>query len=164
MEHGANRPGDDDVGGPEPPFGVRADRGWSQRAGFSLWLDVGRDDHGNDAWRARIYHEETGDETVVGSAFVGELLTWILPRLGPARAPGQRPEATDVRPPWPTAGLSVDVGQIRVVGRSNDAPTDREHIRVEAELVVVGRTNLQTLLGAAMLRSVLGVDPQEPDA
>lgn len=162
MDHGANRSGDDDVGNPEPHRGDRAEYGWSQRAGFSLWLDVGRDDHGDDAWRARIYHEETGDETVVGSAFVGELLTWVLPRLDPGRPPGQRQGAADSGSPWRTAGLSVDLAQVRVVERHNDAETDGEHIRVEAELVVRGMTNLQTLLGAAVLRSALGADPPEP--
>ena len=164
MDHAANRPGDDDVGDAGPSHGARANDEWSQRAGFSLWLDVGHDDHGNDTWRARIYHEETGEETVVGSAFVGELLTWMLPRVGVDTPPGRRRAEADDRPPLPTAGLSVDVAEIRIVGRRNDAATDREHLRLEAELVVRGMTNLQTLLGAAMLRSALGGDLKEPDA
>jgi hypothetical protein len=156
VHHGATRPGDDDAADDETRSSPSASSNddWSQRAGFSVWLDVRTDDHGKEAWKARIYHEETGEETVVDSESVGGWPTWLLSRIGLDRPPSPQRAATG-EPPITTASLSVDVAQVHLIGSENDGVTDREHIRIEADIVVQGMTNLHRVLGAALLRATM---------
>jgi hypothetical protein len=64
---------------------------WQQRAGFSVFFDVespGRDRPGDPRRRTRLYHEETGDESVFPGWGPTDWVSWMLARLAGEPTPG----------------------------------------------------------------------------
>ena len=51
---------------------------WRQHAGFSLFFDYTMDESGQQIWQTRVYHEESGEETVVPGVKTADWVDLIL--------------------------------------------------------------------------------------
>lgn len=119
---------------------------WQQHAGFSVFFDSVAGDAGGPVWRARLYHEETGDETTMPGGVRSDWVQWIIDRAGP-----DLPEVGGAG----TGALSVEVLSARIV--AGPAIDDNvENLQVEAELRVSG---LSTLHQATVIEVVFGTRP-----
>lgn len=124
---------------------------WRQHAGFSVFFDSVAGDAGGPVWRARLYHEETGDETTMPGGVLSDWVRWIVDRAGPV------PDLSDVGGAG-TGTLSVEVLSARIVaGPAID--DDIENLRVEAELRVSGLSALRWALPATVIEVVFGTRP-----
>jgi hypothetical protein len=58
---------------PSPPT-------WRQHAGFSMFFDYVIDEHGEQVWQTRVYHDESGEERLVPGIETAQWVNWILER------------------------------------------------------------------------------------
>jgi hypothetical protein len=135
---------------PPGPADAISDR-WRQRAGFSVFFDVrspGRGGPGDRRQRTRLYHEETGDETMLPGWGPTEWVKWVLDRLSAARPPSEPAgEAASV--------VSMEIVDARVV--ADPAPGARgDAVAVELRLRVSGMAELNQTLAARVAGILLG--------
>jgi predicted flap endonuclease-1-like 5' DNA nuclease len=64
---------------------------WRQHAGFSVFFDSLRDEHGNEVWQTRVYHDESGKETLLSGIETAAWVNWILERAKLPAAAGPTP-------------------------------------------------------------------------
>jgi hypothetical protein len=138
---------------PEPADAI-ADR-WHQRAGFSVFFDVrapGRGRPGERRRRTRLYHEETGDETMLPGWGPTDWVKWMLDRLSAARPPSEPAgEAVSV--------VSMEIIDARLAGDpAPGAPDDT--VAVELQLRVSGIAELNRTLAAKVVGILFGSDPR----
>ncbi|MGH3769119.1 MAG: hypothetical protein ACRDS0_09110 [Pseudonocardiaceae bacterium] len=121
---------------------------WRQQAAFSLFVDSLTDDAGEPVWRTRLYHEETGDETTVRSGALVDWVRWIVDRVGPV---GGLSDAGGSG----TGAVSVQILTARIV--AGPAIGDGvEGLRVEAELLISGLSELRRALQPTVIEIVFG--------
>jgi hypothetical protein len=53
---------------------------WRQQAGFSLFFDQVGEEEGNQEWRTRVYHDESGEETSFSETEPASWVKWIIER------------------------------------------------------------------------------------
>jgi hypothetical protein len=127
-----------------PAGGVVPDR-WQQCSGFSIFFDI---HPGGAGRRARLYHEETGDETTFAGAEPTEWVGWILDRLGPAQPLAEAAGAT-------ATVVSLEIIDAKLTG--NPVPgADDDSVRVELRLRVTGLAELHRMLGAKVAGVLFG--------
>lgn len=123
---------------------------WTQRAGFSVLFD--HTAAADDVWRTRIYHDETGQETVLAGADALRWPRWILARLTPHRKPDGEyagwPSASD--PAATVHDVAVEIVEVRLLDRSAEA-ADIERARVVVDVRVRGLAALEQRLGTAVI-------------
>lgn len=125
-----------------------SDERWDQHAGFSVFFDSRSDDAGRPVWRTRLYHEETGDETTVHSDALLDWVRWIVDRAGPVAHLSDAGGAG-------TGTVSVEILSARIV--AGPAVGDGgENLRVEAELLVSGLSELRRALQPTVIEIVFG--------
>jgi len=127
---------------------------WQQRAGFSVFFDAQPTRPGAPGERrrrARLYHEETGDETTLRGWEPADWVRWMLDRLGSAQ-PSE--------PGGATASLvSMEIVNVRLVG---DTPprTGDDTVAVELQLRVTGMAELRRTLEARVVGVLFGPYPR----
>ncbi len=138
----------------DEPAGAIPDR-WRQRAGFSVFFDVGSpgpSGPGDRRRRTRLYHEETGDEVMLPGWGPTDWVKWMLDRLSAAR-PRSEPagEAASV--------VSVEIIDARLVG--DPAPGARDDtVAVELRLRVSGMAEMNRTLAARVVGILFGSEPR----
>jgi hypothetical protein len=141
--------------GPLPgPADAMPDR-WRQRAGFSVFFDVrspGRASPGDRRRRIRLYHEETGDETMLPWWGPTDWVKWMLDRLSAARPPSEPAgEGASV--------VSMEIIDARLIG--DPAPGARDDtVAVELRLRVSGMAELNRTLAARVVGVLFGSEPR----
>lgn len=153
-------------GSSRPPTGE-----WRQHAGFSMFVDVGRDAAGEDRWQTRIYHEESGEEIVLTAAEATGWLTWVLQRLD-LGMPDRRTSPIAPIVGDEVARLSVHLTDLRVDrvtdergrnddergrddderGRDDTVRSGERRVHLEAQLRITGLADVERSLGAALMR------------
>jgi hypothetical protein len=143
-----------EIGPPPGPADAISDR-WRQRAGFSVFFDVrssGRGGPGDRRRRTRLYHEETGDETMLPGWGPTDWVKWMLDRLSAARPPSEPAgEAVSV--------VSMEIIDARLVEDPAAGPRD-DTVAVELQLRVSGMAELNRTLAARMVGILFGSDPR----
>lgn len=145
-------PHDSTTSGASPgsdPNGTGDPSGWQQRGGFSVFFDVAVDE-GDESWRTRIYHEESGQEAVVAGVDTAAWSRWILGRV---EAGGQPDIDTRVLAGHSTRRVHqvvVEIVDVRLTGREDDGP-GVETVHIEAELRIRGLASVERGLGAAVV-------------
>jgi len=141
-----------DGGQPSGPAGAPPDR-WQQRAGFSVFFDVrspGPSRPGDLHRRTRMYHEESGDDTMFPGWGPTDWVKWMLDRLGSARPPSESADAA-------ASLVSMEIIDARLVG--DPAPGGGEDvIAVELKLRVSGMAELNRTLAARVVGVLFGSD------
>ena len=121
---------------------------WRQCAGFSVFFDVEPDDRGR---RTRLYHEETGDETVFPGWGPTDWVKWMLDRLSSARPPSEPGDAA-------ASVVSMEIIDARLVG--DPVPgAGADAVAVELRLRVSGMAELNRTLAARVVGVLFGSDP-----
>lgn len=138
----------------DEPAGAIPDR-WRQRAGFSVFFDVGSPGPagpGDRRRRTRLYHEETGDEVMLPGWGPTDWVKWMLDRLSAARPPSEPAgEAASV--------VSVEIIDARLVG--DPAPGARDDtVAVELRLRVSGMAEMNRTLAARVVGILFGSEPR----
>ena len=140
-----------DGGQPSGPAGEQVSGRWQQRAGFSVFFDVGPTGPGEPGElrrRARVYHEETGDETTFRGWGPTDWVRWMLDRLWSARPPSEPAGAA-------ASLISMEIIDVRLVG--DPAPgADDDTVAVELQLRVTGMAELNRTLGARVVGVLFG--------
>lgn len=124
-----------------------------QRAGFSVFFDVVRDDAGREVWQTRVYHEESGAEVVLPGVEPGPWAAWILAQALPVTERGAAPPFEE-GPPAQLHHVLVRIVESRVV-RHGNGPDHAEGLSVEVRLQASGLGELERALGRKTLSSVL---------
>jgi len=140
-------------GPPPAPADAIPDR-WRQRAGFSVFFDVGSPGRASpgDRRRTRLYHEETGDETMLPGWGPTDWVKWMLDRLSAARPPSE--PAGDA-----ASMVSVEIIDARLIG--DPAPGARDDtVAVELRLRVSGMAELNRTLAARVVGILFGSEPR----
>jgi hypothetical protein len=162
----SGRPGDEGdsaKGGETPPAAEQPDDAWTQHAAFSLWIDVGKGDRGQELWQTRIYHEESGDEIVLSGEEATGWLGWLLHRFGLLAGLAGSGPATASFDAATIGRLSVEVADVRLRRIDTSGP-DQQRVHMEAELLLDGFASFQRVLGAAMVRAALAQERPETPA
>ena len=137
-----------DGGQPSGPADERVPGRWQQRAGFSVFFDVRPGGLDELRRRARLYHEETGDETAFRGWEPTDWVRWMLDRLGSARPPSE--------PAGAAASLvSMEIIDVRLVGDVAPGAGD-DSVAVELQLRVTGMAELNRTLGARVVGVLFG--------
>ena len=143
-----------DGGQPSGPAGEQVPGRWQQRAGFSVFFDVGPTGPGGPGElrrRTRLYHEETGDETTLRGWGPADWVRWILDRLRSARPPSE--------PAGAAASLvSIEIIEVRLAGDPAPGASD-DTVAVQLQLRVTGMAELNRTLGAGVVGILFGPEP-----
>ncbi len=137
--------------GGQPPGPAEPGR-WQQRAGFSVFFDVQPAGPCELRRRARLYHEETGDEATFPGSQAAGWVRWMLDRLGSARPPSEPAGAT-------ASVVSMEIIDVRPVvdqipGTGDDSGGE------ELQLRVTGMAELHRMLGAKVVGILFGPEPR----
>ena len=65
---------------PEETEGEQTQSSLTQQAGFSLFFDVMTDEQSQKVWQTRVYHEESGEETIFHGVDPAQWVNWISER------------------------------------------------------------------------------------
>lgn len=93
-----------------------------QDAVFMLFIDRPKDEHGEQAWQTRVYHDESGEETIFSGVETAPWVNWILERAGLPVAVEPIPTETKVAPPQVPA-TPYDAGVEILDVRVSEVPT-----------------------------------------
>lgn len=88
-----------EVGEEAEPAEAASEPVWRQHAGFSLFFDYAMDESGRQSWQTRVYHEESGDETVLPGVNTAD---WVNLVLQQAQLPSMDEPASVATVPAPT--------------------------------------------------------------
>jgi hypothetical protein len=72
---------------------------WRQHAGFSVFFDYQRDEHGERVWQTRVYHDEAGEEEPFPGLETAPWVKWVFDQADLPIEP--TPTVTEI-PPEPT--------------------------------------------------------------
>ena len=133
-----------------------SDPTWTQRAGFSVLFDRMVAPGAQDVWRTRIYHDETGQETVLAGVDALRWPRWVLARLTPHR----KPDGADAG--WPSPSdpaatvheVAVEIVEVRLLDRTSEA-ADIDGARLVVDVRVRGLAALEQRLGTAVIEGGL---------
>ena len=96
---------------------------WTQRAGFSVLFDCMATPTAQEVWRTRIYHDETGEETVLAGANALRWPRWIMARLVPHRKPdGESAGWPSTADPTTVHEVAVEIVEVRLLDRRTEGP------------------------------------------
>ncbi len=137
-----------DGGQPSSPAGEQEPGRWQQRAGFSVFFDVGPGEQGELRRRARLYHEETGDETTLRGWGPTDWVSWMFDRLESARPPSEPASAA-------ASLVSIEIIDVRLAGDPAAGAGD-DTVAVELRLRVTGMAELNRTLGAEVVGILFG--------
>jgi len=116
---------------------------WTQRAGFSVLFDRAATPTAQEAWRARIYHDETGEETVLAGADALRWPRWIMDRLAPHRMPdGEYAGSPSTADPAAVHEVTVEIVEVRLIDRRTEG-ADVDSARVVVDVRVRGLAALE---------------------
>ena len=118
-----------------------------QRAGFSIFVDAIETDDGRQHWQTRLYHAESGLETVQKGVSLAEWVSWLSARMADLEV--------DVRLPPAEATSAIEVVSIKLLEPPTKEYSDeRQHSKsLRAELVVelAGTTRIEQEIGRQVL-------------
>jgi hypothetical protein len=126
---------------------------WQQRAGFSVFFDIqspGPSRPGDRRLRTRLYHEETGDDTMLRGWGPTGWVKWMLDRLGSARPPSESADAA-------ASLVSMEIIDARLVGDPTPGAGD-DVTAVELKLRVSGMAELNRTLATRVVGVLFGSD------
>ena len=123
---------------------------WTQRAGFSVLFDCMATPTAQEVWRTRIYHDETGEETVLAGADALRWPRWIMARLVPHRMPdGESAGWPSTADPTTVHEVAVEIVEVRLLDRRTEG-ADVDRARVVVDVRVRGLAALEQRLGTAV--------------
>lgn len=124
---------------------------WTQRAGFSVLFDCMATPTAQEVWRTRIYHDETGEETVLAGADALRWPRWIMARLAPHRMPdGGYAGWPSTADPAAVHELAVEIVEVRLLDRRAEGG-DVDRARVVVDVRVRGLAALEQRLGTVVM-------------
>ncbi|MFQ5473951.1 MAG: hypothetical protein ACE5FA_13865, partial [Dehalococcoidia bacterium] len=86
---------------------------WHQHAGFSLFFDYVTDEHGEQVWQTRVYHDESGEEMLFSGIEPAPWVNWVLEQSELPIAGELAPTETEAAPP--SAPVTPHDAQIEIL-------------------------------------------------
>ena len=130
--------------------------GRRQQAGFSIFLDQVADQEGRQHWETRLYHAESGAETVLPGALPEGWIGWLFERIGSgATAGGARAGAS-------RAVLEVQGVEILDVAMEEEGDRAEPFHTITAQVVVrlTGVARVEREIGSEVLRGIARATPR----
>lgn len=106
----------------EQPDETLSTLSWRQQAGFSLFFDYVTDESGEQQWQTRVYHDESGEESVLAGVKTPSWVNWILERAGLTLAP---------------EAIAIQETDVSISPTSDTAPPAKS-ARYEAQIEILG--------------------------
>jgi len=147
-------PGSDALAGPEPRRGAGGRR---QHAGFSIFLDQVADDSGQTHWETRLYHAESGAETILPSASPDEWIAWVLERIGSSDVVRAGPEANISAPSVEVA--TVEITDVKISQAKPDRDPSLHTITAQLVVQLTGVAGFERAIGSKILRGIAASKP-----
>lgn len=128
-----------------------------QRAGFSIFVDRVEADGGQSVWETRLYHAETGLETVQENVSPSAWIDWLVERL------------LDLEDelPVPTNGeaTTIEVADVKLlqptIEQYSDAERDSRSLRAELIVELKGTNRIEQEIGRQVLHQLTAEPPPQ---
>lgn len=128
--------------------------GRRQQAGFSVFLDQVTDPDGRQRVETRLYHAESGAETILPGALPEGWIGWIFERLG--QGAGSAGAGTGAA----RAVLEVEVVEVLDVAvEARERPEPQHTVTARVVLRVTGVARVEREIGSEVLRGIVRTTP-----